>query len=399
MALNFCAIFTNSAFAQERRVTGTVTSAEDEKPLPGVSVVAKGTSRGTQTDADGNYSLVLPANTTALVFSFVGVTTQEVAVGNRSTVNVALSNDSRSLNEVIVVGYGTQQRRDVTGSAATINSGEIANLPITTFESALQGRAAGVQVTQSSGKLGTALQIRVRGAASVSAGNEPLYVLDGIPITSVDVGTTTTESYSPLADIDPNDIESISILKDASASAIYGSRASNGVVLITTKKGRAGRTNVSLGYYTGISNPTKIRQFLNRAQYVELFSEAATNEGLVPSEEFEGAGLDINATTDEEWSRAAFRQGSINQFNFNINGGSDKTQFYLSGATNQQKGIIIANDFRRNNIRLNLNHTVSDRISLGASFAISQVINNKTPDDNAFSNPEQLNSLPPLQPK
>lgn len=399
MVLFFGAILTNSAFAQERRVTGKVTSADDQNVLPGVSVVAKGSSRGTQTDADGNYSLVLPANTTTLVFSFVGVTTQEVAVGNRSVVNVALSNDSRSLNEVIVVGYGTQQRRDVTGSAATINAGEITNLPVTTFESALQGRAAGVQVTQSSGKLGTALQIRVRGAASVSAGNEPLYVLDGIPITSVDVGSTTTESYSPLADIDPNDIESISILKDASASAIYGSRASNGVVLITTKKGRAGRTNVSLGYYTGISNPTKIRQFLNRAQYVELFSEAATNEGLVPSEEFDGAGLDINTTNDEEWSRAAFRQGSINQFNFNINGGSDKTQFYLSGATNQQKGIIVANDFRRNNIRLNLNHAVSDRIALGASFAISHVVNNKTPDDNAFSNPVQLNALPPLQPK
>lgn len=399
MALTFCAIFTNSAFAQERRVTGKVTSAEDDKALPGVSVVAKGSSRGTQTDADGNYSLVLPANTTTLVFSFVGVMTQELVVGNRTTINVALSNDSRSLNEVIVVGYGTQQRRDVTGSAATINAGDITNLPVTTFESALQGRAAGVQVTQSSGKLGTALQIRVRGAASVSAGNEPLYVLDGIPITSVDVGSTTTESYSPLADIDPNDIESISILKDASASAIYGSRASNGVVLITTKKGKSGRTNVSLGYYTGISNPTKIRGFLNRAQYVELFSEAATNEGLVPSEEFEGAGLDINTTTDEEWSRAAFRQGSINQFNFNINGGTDKTQFYLSGATNQQKGIIVANDFRRNNIRLNLNHVVSDRFSLGASFALSQVVNKKTPDDNAFSNPVQLNALPPLQPK
>ena len=399
MAFLLGALINNPAFAQERRVTGNVTSAEDNNALPGVSVVAKGSSRGTQTDANGNYSLELPANATTLVFSFVGVATQEVAVRNQNVVNVAMSNDSRSLNEVVVVGYGTQQRRDVTGSAATINSSEIANLPVTTFESALQGRAAGVQVTQSSGKLGTALQIRVRGAASVSAGNEPLYVLDGIPITSVDAGSSTTETYSPLADIDPNDIETISILKDASASAIYGSRASNGVVLITTKKGRSGRTNVSLGYYTGISNPTRIRQFLNRAQYVELFSEAATNADLVPSEEFEGAGLDINTTTDEKWSEAAFRQGTINQFNFNVNGGTDKTQFYLSGATNQQTGIIVANSFRRNNIRLNLNHSVSDRITLGASFALAQVVNNKTPDDNAFSNPVQLNALPPLQPK
>jgi outer membrane receptor for ferrienterochelin and colicin len=207
MAFLLGALINNPAFAQERRVTGNVTSAEDNNALPGVSVVAKGSSRGTQTDANGNYSLELPANATTLVFSFVGVATQEVAVRNQNVVNVAMSNDSRSLNEVVVVGYGTQQRRDVTGSAATINSSEIANLPVTTFESALQGRAAGVQVTQSSGKLGTALQIRVRGAASVSAGNEPLYVLDGIPITSVDAGSSTTETYSPLADIDPNDIE------------------------------------------------------------------------------------------------------------------------------------------------------------------------------------------------
>jgi TonB-linked SusC/RagA family outer membrane protein len=396
----FSSVFGTVALAQqERQVTGKVTAAEDGAALPGVSVVAKGTSRGTQTDAEGNYTLTLPVNANVLVFSFVGVTTQEIVIGNRSTINAALANDSRSLNEVVVVGYGTQQRRDVTGSAVSIGSSEITNLPVTTFESALQGRAAGVQVTQSSGKLGTAMQIRVRGAASVSAGNEPLYVLDGIPITSVDAGNTTTESYSPLADIDPNDIESINILKDASASAIYGSRASNGVVLITTKKGRAGRTNVSLGYYTGISKPTRLREFLNRAQYVELFSEAATNEGYDPKEEFEGAGLDIATTTDEKWSEAAFRQGSVNQFNFNINGGSDKTRFYLSGSTNQQTGIIVANEFKRNNIRLNLDHTVSDRVTLGASFAIARVINNKTPDDNAFSNPVQLNALPPLNPK
>ncbi|KAB7731420.1 SusC/RagA family TonB-linked outer membrane protein [Rudanella paleaurantiibacter] len=386
------------AYAQDRRVTGKVTDATDGAPIPGATVLVKGTTRGTQTDAQGNYTIQVPNTGTTLVFSFVGTTSQEVTIGTRSQIDVRLSNDARSLNEVVVVGYGTQQARDVKGSIASIKAADLNNVPVQTFEQALAGRAPGVQVTQSSGKLGAGLQIRVRGAASISAGNDPLYVVDGIPITSQDGSTSTTEPYSPLADIDPNDIESIDILKDASASAIYGSRASNGVVLITTKKGRAGRTNVNIGYYTGITKATKLRQFLNRDQYIELFSEAATNMGYDPAEEFDGAGIDITSTTDERWSEAAFRQGSVNQFNFNLSGGSEKTRFYLSGATNRQIGMIKANDFGRNNIRLNLDHTVSDRLSLGASFAISRSINNKTADDNAFSNPVQLNALPPLQP-
>ena len=386
------------ALAQERRVTGRVTQADDDSGIPGATIQVKGTTRGAQSDAGGNYSILIPPQGNILVISFVGLAAQEIIIGNKSEINVALASDSRSLNEVVVTGYGTQQRRDMTGSSATIKAGEISNLPVQTFEQALQGRAPGVQVTQSSGKLGAGLQIRVRGAASISAGNEPLYVIDGIPITSQDVGTTTTEPYSPLADIDPNDIESIDILKDASASAIYGSRASNGVVLITTKKGKAGRTNVNIGYYTGFSNPTRLRKFLNRSQYVELFSEAAVNAGLVPAEEFDGNGIDINSKDDVLWSEQAFRRGTINQLNFNVNGGNDKTQFYLSGSANKQTGIIKANEFQRNNLLLNLSHTASDRLSFGAKFSVARTINDKTPDDNDFANPVQLNALPPLQP-
>lgn len=398
LLLTLWAGLSTASFAQERRVTGKVTDDSDRSGIPGATVLVKGTTRGTQTDAQGNYSIQVPADGTTLVFSFVGTTTQEITIGNRTQLDVTLSNDARSLNEVVVVGYGTQQARDVKGSIATIRAADLNNVPVQTFEQALAGRAPGVQVTQSSGKLGAGLQIRVRGAASISAGNDPLYVIDGIPITSQDGNTTSNESYSPLADIDPNDIESVDILKDASASAIYGSRASNGVVLITTKKGRAGRTNVNIGFYTGITNPTKLRQFLNRDQYIELFSEAATNEGLVPAEEFEGNGIDIASTADEKWSEVAFRQGSINQFNFNLSGGTDKTRFYLSGATNKQIGMIKANEFGRNNIRLNLDHTASDRLTLGANFSIARTVNDKTADDNAFSNPVQLNALPPLQP-
>ena len=389
------------AVAQDRRVTGKVTSAEDGNVLPGVSVQIKGTTRGTQTDAEGNYSIAVPTTATTLVFSFVGTTAQEVVIGNRSQINVALTNDSRALSEVVVVGYGTQQRRDLTGSQASISGKDIANLPVQTFETALQGRTPGVQITQGSGKLGTALQIRVRGAASISAGNEPLYVLDGIPITSQDLNTSDNEQFSPLADIDPNDIESIEILKDASASAIYGSRASNGVVLITTKRGKAGRTNVQVGYYTGISNPTRVRKFLNGPQYLELFKESLTNAGIDPNDPndgFPGYGLDPNSTVNSDWAGAAFRQGTINQANFAINGGSEKTRFNLSGATNKQIGFIIGNNFQRNNVRLNLDHTVSDKFSLGASIAFARTNNKKVPGDNAFSNPIQLNALPPIQP-
>ncbi|MBO0930652.1 SusC/RagA family TonB-linked outer membrane protein [Fibrella aquatilis] len=396
--LFYGALLATPALAQERRVTGRVTQADDNNGIPGATIQVKGTTRGTQSDASGNYSISVPAQSNILVISFIGYASQEIIIGNQSVINVSLAGDTRSLNEVVVTGYGTQQRRDVTGSMATVKSADIANLPVQTFEQALQGRAPGVQVTQSSGKLGAGLQIRVRGAASISAGNEPLYVIDGIPITSQDIGTTTTEPYSPLADIDPNDIESIDILKDASASSIYGSRASNGVVLITTKRGKAGRTNVNIGYYTGISDPTRLRKFLNRDQYIELFSEAAKNEGLVPAEEFDGNGIDINSKDDVLWSEQAFRRGNINQLNFNVNGGTDKTQFYLSGSANKQLGIIKANEFQRNNLLLNLNHTASDRLSFGAKFAIARTINNKTPDDNDFANPVQLNALPPLQP-
>ncbi len=255
------------ALAQSRRVTGQVTSAEDGTPLPGVSIIAKGTSRGTQSDANGNYSLELPPNINTLVFSFVGVTTQEISVGNRTTVNVAMSNDTRALDEVVVTGYGAQSKRNLTGNIAQVSSREVANIPVPSAEQALAGRVAGVQITSLNGKVGQGLQIRVRGAASLTASSQPLYVVDGIPVTSSDQSSTTAPT-NPIADLNPNDIESIEILKDASAGAIYGSRAANGVVLITTKKGKAGKTTFEVGAQYGISNPTHLRTWLNTNQNV-----------------------------------------------------------------------------------------------------------------------------------
>jgi TonB-linked SusC/RagA family outer membrane protein len=239
----------------------------------------------------------------------------------------------------------------------------------------------------------------VRGAASVSAGNEPLYVVDGIPITSSDVGSANTELANPLADINPNDIESIEILKDASAAAIYGSRASNGVVLITTKKGKAGRTALNVNFFTGLSRRTREREWLNGAEYIELFSEAATNEGYDPQEEFEGNGLPWNSPYSTDWSAEAFQPGNITQLDVSVTGGSEKTRFFLSGTHLGQKGIIVGNKYQRSSVRTNIDHSISSKLRVGANISLIRSINNRVPDDNAFSNPLQLVALPPIQSK
>ncbi|MHC2991530.1 TonB-dependent receptor, partial [Pontibacter sp. HJ8] len=334
-----------------------------------------------------------------LAFSFIGMTTQEIPVNGRSTINVTLRADEKQLSEVVVTGYGTQLKQELTGNIARVSGDEIANIPTPTLESTLQGRAAGVYINQGSGKLGQGMNIRIRGASSVSASNQPLYVVDGIPVTSADLGTTNSEPLNPIADINPNDIESIEILKDASASAIYGSRASNGVVLITTKSGKAGRTNVNFNYYTGFSKATRIREFLNAQQYIELFSEAAENEGYDAAEEFEGNGLDINSPYSQNWWEEPFETGSVSQYEVILNGGTEKTRFYINTNFNTQDGIIIGNEFDRASGRFNLDHSISDRFRVGTNIALIRTLNKRVSDDNAFSNPVQLNAIPPIQPK
>ena len=225
----------SSSFAQ-RIVSGKVTD-EDGAPVPGANVVLKGTSTGTSADVDGNYRLSISEGDATLVFSFIGLLTQEVDVGARTVIDVSMRADVTELSEVIVVGYGTQIKQDLTGNIARVSGEDIQNVPVNSFEAALQGRTPGVFIENSSGKLGEGVKIRVRGSSSVSASNQPLYVIDGLVITSEDQGVTTNQPLNPLTDINFADIESIEILKDASAAAIYGSRAANGVVLITTKRG------------------------------------------------------------------------------------------------------------------------------------------------------------------
>ncbi len=237
----FVMCISNFAFAQ-KTVKGQVT--ENGAGMPGVSVSVKGTTRGTSTDSNGNYSIAVPDNDAVLVFNMISFTRQEVKVGNQTTVNITLRAENMDLNEVVVVGYGVQNRRDVTGSIARIDNSVLSTVPVGSFDAALQGRAAGVQVIQSTGMAGSGAQIRIRGTGSITAGGEPLYVMDGIPIPNV-AGTYGANNVNPLASINTNDIESIEILKDASAAAIYGSRGANGVVLITTKRGQKGKPRIN----------------------------------------------------------------------------------------------------------------------------------------------------------
>jgi TonB-dependent SusC/RagA subfamily outer membrane receptor len=257
-----------TAFAQSRVVTGTVTSGEDGLPIPGASVVVKGTTTGTATDLDGNYSLNVPQGSNVLVYSFVGSETQEVNIGNRSQVNVVLQPDTRSLEEVIVTGYGTQPKREVTGAVSSVKGELIENLPMQSFDRALQGRAAGVQVRSANGLPGGAVNIRIRGVGSITAGNEPLFIVDGVQLNNQ--GNSSFTQDNPLAFLNPNDIESMEILKDAASAAIYGSQAANGVVIITTRKGKQGKARFEFNAFAGETQPMKFLDVLGGDEWYAM---------------------------------------------------------------------------------------------------------------------------------
>ncbi|HYK75947.1 MAG TPA: TonB-dependent receptor [Daejeonella sp.] len=385
------------AQTQSKTVSGKVTAANDGLPLPGVSVFVKGNQTvGTQTDGQGAFRLTVPANATNLVFSYVGFRQKEVPISGGS-MQVQLEIEQKQLSEMVIVGYGTQIKQDLTGSVSGVKAKEIENLPLPTFETALQGRTAGVFINSGSGKLGQAINIRIRGISSVSASNQPLFVIDGQPVISQSLGSST-EDDNPLASIAPEDILSIDVLKDAAAAAIYGSRAANGVVLVTTKSGKAGTTQISVGYYTGFSNPTHKRQFLNAAQYRELFTEAATNAGYDVAEEFEAetGTLDWTANNSTNWTDKSFQSGGISQYSISLNGGDSKTRFLINGGYSDQVGIIAGNKLNRANGRINLDHSVFNNLKVGVNLSLNKTVNYRVSSDNAFSNPLQLNAMPPI---
>ena len=385
-------------------VSGKITDSESGESLPGVSVVVKGTTQGTITDTDGNYRINVDEEA-ILVFSFVGYKSQEVAVSNRSTINVQMESDITALSEVVVIGYGTQQRRDITGSIASISSQDIAAIPVASFENAIQGQLAGVQVSETSGEPGAGPTIRVRGLGSISAGNEPLYVVDGFPISkNVDLGVQgdlfrrraafRPPTSNPLSTINPNDIESIEVLKDASSAAIYGSRGSNGVILITTKKGRReGKPTINFDVFGGVQSVANKIDLMNSQELTSYVTDARNNAylqnvpgadindsnaqrnqtaldaGLSPNANYRIADDFINPTgTDTDWQDLIFRDAALQSYNLSVSGGSEDLSYFVAGGYYSQDGIIENSGFDRYSFRANLELDVLPKLTIGLNL-------------------------------
>lgn len=422
LLLLFTLLFSIIGFAQNT-VRGKVT-AEDGRPLDGATINVKGTKQAVVANAEGVFNLNVPSSSTILVISSVGFISQEVPAGN-TDLSVVLKKDDRKLSEVVVVGYGQSQKRAVSGSISRITSKEIENQPVQSFESAIQGKAPGVVVENSSGKVGQGIKVRIRGTSSLSASSQPLYVVDGVPVTTTSQSDINNEPTNPIADINPNDIESIEILKDAAASAIYGARATNGVVLITTKKGtRGNKTIVELNTSVSIANPTMKRGFLNAKEYVTLMQEAATNDGRydfqngITGYPTEQAAIDDylayyngrmerlslgtdwrNGEVDVNYEDQQYRKDAFgSQIDLSVRGGNDKTRFYISGFYNDQEAIVIVNRFKRYGARFNLDHSINDKVSMGLNFSMTRSQLDRVTNDNAFSTPGQLMAQAPISP-
>ncbi|SMB88966.1 TonB-dependent receptor plug [Hymenobacter roseosalivarius DSM 11622] len=360
-----------SAHAQTRQVTGAVLSAVDRAPLPGVSVVVKGTTTGTSTDPEGKFNLSVPADSQpVLVLSFIGFEPTEVSVGNRSTIDaIQLKEKTTELNDVVVVGYGTQRKQDVTGAVASISAGQVAETPITRADQILQGRVGGVQVTQTNSEPGGNVSIRIRGTNSINSGNEPLFVIDGFP------------GAGDLNSINPSDIESIEVLKDASATAIYGSRGANGVVIITTKKGKAGANTINFEAYTGVSNIRKQYDLMNATEYATYLNEAQAlnnleNRTTTPLPFTQDQIAQLGEGTD--WQDEVFRQGRISNYQLGFNEGNADTRYNLSFNYFDQDGIIQNSGLKRGSIRLNLDKRVSNKINVNFTSQISRTQQQRT---------------------
>ena len=419
----------HQVLAQTRTISGRVIDQTNGGGLPGVTVLLKGTTTGVSTNADGGFTLGVPTGGGTLTFSSVGFITQEQSIGSSAVISVTMVTDTKQLNEVVIMGYGTQQnRREVKGAVSTVNSADYKDQPIISVDQALQGRAAGVQVVQGSGTPGGGISVRVRGAASIGGSNEPLYVVDGLPVitgntTQVGAGGQLTNG---LSDLNPNDIESIEVLKDASSAAIYGSRGSNGVVLITTKRGKSGKARIDLDYYTGAQSVWKRPQILNGAQQTQLFLDAAAGAypanaagnypafGYVFRSNADLAayiygpgdvgtpvnGIDSYVTpagnpirplsqfqnpataTSTDWGNEVLRTAPISNYGLTFSGGSDASRYRLALNYFDQQGTIIGSGFTRGSARLTVDNKISEKVRMGTSIGLTQSVNNRINNDN-----------------
>lgn len=387
-ALAAVLLFSLQLYAQ-KTITGKVTDEKDN-PLPNVSIVIKGTTTGTASKADGTYSLQLPANAKTLVFSSAGLPTQEFAIGEQSVINASLKSFDKILQEVVIVGYGTQKKVALTGSVSTVKGSEIENKPFSSLDKALQGAVAGLQSAASSGAPGAAQDIRIRGVSSINAGNAPLWVIDGAVVNTGDVSRLQTTA-NLLSTLNPNDIESISVLKDAASTSIYGSRGANGVILVTTKKGRAGKTkfrfDTEIGYNKTAYTSDRNRP-LNAKEYIDLTREGLVNAGNTQAQiDATLTSLGNGNGSDFNWLDAVTRQGSQRQYNLSASGGTDKTTFYISGGYFKQEGTTITSDLKRYNGAIRVVNQATDKLTLSANLDGGFVKQNTPQNGGAFGNP------------
>lgn len=372
---------TSFAFGQTE-VSGTVTTQQNE-PLPGVNVLVKGTTQGTTTDANGQFRLdIADRNTAVLTFSFIGYANQDVAIGNRTVIDVQLQEDVRSLQEVVVVGYGTVKKSDLTGSVSSIKADAFKDMPLTSVDQALQARAPGVNVTQTSSAPGGGLSVRIRGANSLISGSEPLYVIDGLPIypDNGSFGTSgNRQAGNALSSLNPNDIESIEVLKDASATSIYGSRGSNGVVLITTKRGKAGEATVNIESSYSTQTIARKIDLLSGADFGRYLNTLDISQGGSPRYT-EDQISSFGKGTD--WMDAILRTGSIWNNQLSITGGNQSSRYAVIGNYLENEGVIINTNFKRYGLRLNLdNDLLNGKAMLSNSWSFARTIGNNVPTD------------------
>jgi len=402
-------------------ITGTVT---DEKgiTLIGVTVNVKNSKTFALTNADGRYSISVPSSSSILVYSFLGMQSQEIIAGERTTVNVTLKAGTTTLNDVVVIGYGTQKRSDVSGAISSVKASDIANIPQTSVDQLLQGKASGLTISQNSGAPGSNTSVRVRGVTSLSGSNEPLYVIDGIPI-SGDASNQSTSgrsplqaasgnansqtTVSPLSLINPGDIESIDVLKDASATAIYGNRASNGVIIITTKRGKTGKSVINYDGYAGFQKNARYLEMMDLQQYATLQNSLSDIYQLGRRQEFADPSL-LGAGTD--WQRSIFRTALQQNHQLSVSGGKEGLNYYISGGYLGQDGIVIGSDFRRYTFRSNIDAQVKEWFKLGLNLTGSRSAENVITGENngiiynallqapdmAITNPDGTYTGPPV---
>ncbi|NJB35215.1 SusC/RagA family TonB-linked outer membrane protein [Croceivirga sp. JEA036] len=366
------------SYGQTQKVSGTV--SDDTGPLPGVSVIVKGTTNGTATDFDGNYEITAGPNA-ILTFSYIGYKQKDVKINGRKSLDVTLDADVSALDEVVIIGYGSAKRKDLTGAIASVKGEELDKVKPVTFEGGLAARAAGVQVVQSGGEPGAGFNIRVRGGSSITASNDPLYVIDGFAIqgnsssTSVGLGNSTT---SPLASIDPSTIESIEVLKDASATAIYGSRGANGVVIITTKGGKKGRASLNFETFTGISNIVRPIDLMSGQEFVDFWNDYFPWNGNIAEDDFntrafrydDGTPIDLSdpRVLVTDWQDEISRSALTKSYKVSMSGGGENNTYSGSFSYLNQEGIIKTSAFERYNGNLNINQNISDRLKAGVNL-------------------------------